>query len=121
MMSFHRDDVLLDTTYFVGGPMNVTEGNHSSTVDMPGCDPDDQPWCRHQHKVYLFQYLIGLPTLTIGYCASSLLCYTIFSKILGPWPQVYTCIITTVQTCKIILLPFHVYMVGCLIVGVLKL
>lgn len=76
--------------------MNVTDGNQSHIVVLPGCNPDDRPWCDHQPKVYLFQYLIGLPTLTIGYCASSLLCYTIFSKIIGPWPQVKICIVTTV-------------------------
>ena len=61
---------------------------HSNTTILPGCNPSKQPWCRHEHKVYFFQYVIGLPVITIGYCSSSLLCYTIFSMILGPWPQV---------------------------------
>ncbi|XP_065886473.1 major facilitator superfamily domain-containing protein 8-like isoform X2 [Dysidea avara] len=60
---------------------------HSNTTILPGCNPSKQPWCHHEHKVYFFQYVIGLPVITIGYCSSSLLCYTIFSMILGPWPQ----------------------------------
>lgn len=59
--------------------------DQNKTIIKLGCKEE---WCHHQHKVYLFQYLIGLPTVTIGYCASSLLCYTLFSKIIGPWPQV---------------------------------
>ena len=72
----------------------MAEGNQ--TIIQPGCNPDKQPWCRHQSKVYLFQYLVGLPIITIGYCACSILCYTILSKILGPWPQVKAWILTAI-------------------------
>ena len=65
----------------------VGDGNQT----MPGCNPDKQPWCLHQPKVYFFQYLTGLPIITIGFCACNILCQTIMSKILGPWPQVKAC------------------------------
>ena len=78
---------------FVGGPVSNStdwfgDTGHSNTTILPGCNPFKQSWCLHEHKIYFFQYLIGLPIITIGYCSSSLLCYTIFSMILGPWPQV---------------------------------
>jgi len=86
---------------FVGGPVNSTDwfgdaGYNNRTI-LPGCNPFKQSWCLHEHKIYFFQYLIGLPIISIGYCSSSLLCYTIFSMILGPWPQVCCKHVTTLQ------------------------
>ena len=71
-------------------------GDNQTTIVGPGCNPEKQPWCCHQAKVYLFQYLTGLPIITIGFCASSILCQTIMSKILGPWPQVKACIVAVI-------------------------
>ena len=76
--SFVPIDILNNST---GGPLD----NSTSKV---GCNYHKQSWCLDQPKIYLFQYVAGLYILTPGYCASSLICYTMFSKILGPRPQV---------------------------------
>lgn len=76
--------------YFTVGLNNSTTGESLvNGTSKLGCDYHKQSWCFDQPKIYLFQYIIGLYTLTLGYCASSLICYTMFSKILGPWPQVH--------------------------------
>ena len=99
-MSTYKSLVYISNTFelfFIGGAQNVSNtsdgfydysGDGGEVVIKPGCNPDKQPWCNHQSRVYFFQYLIGLPTITIGFCATSILCYTILSKILGPWLQV---------------------------------
>jgi len=74
------------------------DANHTNTTLKPGCNPFKLSWCLTEHKIYLFQYLVGLPVITIGYCSSSLLCYTIFSMILGPWPQVCYMLCTHAHT-----------------------
>ena len=81
-----------------------------------GCDFHKQSWCLHQPKIYLFQYIIGLYILTPGYCASSLICYTMFSKILGPWPQVCELIL-----CNECCVCAHVCGVPCACVCVLSI
>ncbi len=47
-----------------------------------------ESWCADVHEIYLYQYILCMLMIAIGYPASSLLCYSIFSKILGPFPQV---------------------------------
>ena len=64
------------------------DGNHTEQ----GCDFRDQSWCLHVPKIYLSQYVIGLVVFAAGYCTSSLICQTIVTKILGPWPQVCVCV-----------------------------
>ena len=57
-----------------------------------GCDFRDQSWCLDVPKIHLSQFVIGLIVFAAGYCMSSLICQTIISKILGPWPQVCVCV-----------------------------
>ncbi|XP_065884613.1 major facilitator superfamily domain-containing protein 8-like isoform X2 [Dysidea avara] len=52
-----------------------------------GCDFLKQSWCLHLPKIHLSQLIIGLVVVAVGRGASNLLCYTIYSKLLGPWPQ----------------------------------
>ncbi|XP_065891984.1 major facilitator superfamily domain-containing protein 8-like isoform X2 [Dysidea avara] len=66
---------------------NYTGDPLDNSTSKLGCDYHKQSWCLDQPKIYLFQYVVGLYILTPGYCASSLICYTMFSKILGPRPQ----------------------------------
>ena len=53
-----------------------------------GCDFLDQSWCLDIPKINLPQFLLGPTFVIASFCASSLLCQTMFSKVLGPWPQV---------------------------------
>ncbi|XP_065891982.1 major facilitator superfamily domain-containing protein 8-like isoform X2 [Dysidea avara] len=66
---------------------NYTGDPVDNSTSKLGCNYRKQSWCLDQPKIYLFQYVVGLYILTPGYCASSLICYTMFSKILGPRPQ----------------------------------
>ena len=75
-----------------GYPLNL---NHTER----GCDFHEQSWCLHLPKIHLSQYIIGLVVFAAGYCASSLICQTIVSKILGPWPQVCVCAYVLCSMC----------------------
>lgn len=71
------------------GLTNSSNGKHIANNPDLGCDFRKQSWCLHQPKIYLPQYVVSLCVITVGYASSVLLCYTIFSKILGPQPQVW--------------------------------
>lgn len=67
--------------------------------ELVGCRYSQQHWCISVPKIYLFQYVIALVLIAIGYPVSSVLSYSIYSKILGPFKQVFTpttCILLTV-------------------------
>ena len=63
---------------------------YNNTVDLRGCRYPTQHWCITVNKIYLFQYAIALVLIAIGYPISSVMCYSIYSKILGPSKQVCT-------------------------------
>ncbi|XP_077983694.1 major facilitator superfamily domain-containing protein 8-like isoform X2 [Glandiceps talaboti] len=53
-------------------------------LDGCGCYFD---WCTSTHKIYLSQYLVAVTFMSAGYPVSTVMNFTIFSKILGPKPQ----------------------------------
>lgn len=52
-----------------------------------GCRYPNLKWCRSVPRLLLVQYIVGMVLLAVGYPTSSVLCYSIYSKILGPNPQ----------------------------------
>ena len=73
---------------------NETDNNISwfavnSTAELVGCRYPAQAWCTSVPKIYFFQYILALALIAIGYPIASVMCYSIYSKILGPHKQVY--------------------------------
>ena len=62
---------------------NSSGNNHEPT----GC-PDTYAWCTYTPVVTLAQFMIGTLLICIGYPTCNVMTYTIYSKILGPKPQV---------------------------------
>jgi ceroid-lipofuscinosis MFS transporter 7 len=77
------------------GYRNITIEPHYNTttasiVTSPaprGC-PLDYNWCYFTPIVKLFQLIIGFFLLVVGYTIANVMSFTIYSKLLGPWPQV---------------------------------
>lgn len=57
------------------------------TFENVGC-PVDQEWCRTTRSMTLGQFVAGYSVTSVGYPIGVTLIQTIFSKILGPRPQV---------------------------------
>ena len=72
------------------GLTNSSDGKLIGDNPELGCNFHKHSWCLHQPKIYLSQCVIGICVITVAYSSSLLLCPTIFSKVLGPWPQVYS-------------------------------
>lgn len=53
-----------------------------------GCPQDAQPWCATSRALTLPQFLLGYACVSVGYPLGVTLIQTIFSKVLGPRPQV---------------------------------
>lgn len=53
-----------------------------------GCPADSQPWCLTTRALTIPQFLAGYTLISIGYSLGVTLIQTIFSKVLGPRPQV---------------------------------
>ena len=62
-------------------------GLENATIPV-GCRYPKLEWCRSVPRLLLVQYIAGMVLLAVGYPTSSVLCYSIYSKILGPNPQV---------------------------------
>lgn len=63
-------------------------GNSSgSGSEATGC-PDAYQWCSYTPIVTLSQFLCGTALICIGYPTGNVMSYALFSKILGPKPQV---------------------------------
>ena len=60
--------------------------NHSS-AEAVGC-PYYYDWCMSTPVVFLWQFLLGTFFVAVGYPTCNVMSYSIFSKILGPKPQV---------------------------------
>jgi len=77
---------ILDFTYL----KNAT-GHRVCPYDSDhGCDFIEQSWCLDIPRVHFPSFWYVATTFIIAsFCASSLLCQTIFSKVLGLWPQVW--------------------------------
>lgn len=52
-----------------------------------GC-PTEQAWCLYTPMVHLAQFLTSAVLIGIGYPSCNVISYTLYSKILGPKPQV---------------------------------
>lgn len=70
------------TTYL--STLNVTQAKAFENV---GCTAD-QDWCRFTRAMTLGQFIAGYAVTSVGYPIGVTLIQTIFSKILGPRPQV---------------------------------
>lgn len=53
-----------------------------------GCPQATQPWCASSRALTLPQFLLGYASVSVGYPLGVTLIQTIFSKVLGPRPQV---------------------------------
>lgn len=60
----------------------------NSSVEPTGC-PSDQIWCQFTPAIHLAQYLTSYTLIGVGYPACNVMSYTLYSKILGPRPQVW--------------------------------
>lgn len=60
--------------------------NHSNQ-EAVGC-PYYYDWCMYTPVIYLWQFLLGTFFVAVGYPTCSVMSYAIYSKILGPKPQV---------------------------------
>ncbi|XP_075242678.1 major facilitator superfamily domain-containing protein 8-like [Convolutriloba macropyga] len=64
---------------------------NSSTTESPderhGCDSTKYSWCHSVHQIYLFQFIISAVFNCMGYAGAVVLVATLFSKIVGPFPQ----------------------------------
>lgn len=65
----------------------TTDSPSNATVEPVGC-PWDYSWCAYTPKIYLAQFFGGTLLIAIGYPTCNVMSYTLFSKILGPKPQV---------------------------------
>lgn len=66
-------------------PANATEAGG-------GCPQASQPWCVTSRGLTLPQFLAGYACVSVGYSLGVTLIQTIFSKVLGPRPQVSWCV-----------------------------
>ncbi|XP_046576329.1 LOW QUALITY PROTEIN: major facilitator superfamily domain-containing protein 8-like [Haliotis rubra] len=83
----HTTEHILSTySTTVSNMTSTPHSNVSTTVEPVGC-PSTMDWCNHTPPVYLAQYLVGCIIISAGYPAANVMCYTLFSKILGPKPQ----------------------------------
>ena len=66
--------------------MNTT--TEITTHERRGC-PLDYAWCLDVPIVQLYQLIIGYFFVVFGYTIANVMSFTIYSKLLGPWPQVH--------------------------------
>lgn len=59
----------------------------NSSLEPTGC-PYEQTWCQYTPAIHLAQYITSDVLIGIGYPACNVMSYTLYSKILGPKPQV---------------------------------
>lgn len=59
----------------------------NSSLEPTGC-PYEQTWCQYTPAIHLAQYLSADILIGVGYPACNVMSYTLYSKILGPKPQV---------------------------------
>lgn len=78
----------LSAIYPLNGSQELSP--HVSPSDTTlGCRYPTLKWCTSVPKLHLFQYILGAFIFTLGYPAAFVFCFTIFSKVLGPKPQVF--------------------------------
>ena len=53
-----------------------------------GCPADIQPWCCEIPATHMEQMIVGAIFIFTGVPSTIMMCNVIFSKVLGPYPQV---------------------------------
>lgn len=91
---FHYNNVLFHLVINPPIGANMTENPHTMSLignaTYPvGCRMSKLSWCTEVPQMYMFQYIIGVIFFVLGYPASFVLCFTIYSKVLGRRSQVY--------------------------------
>ena len=66
----------------------IPEAADNLMLEVIGCRDPPQTWCTEVGRIFLPQYIVALVFFAVGFSAASLTDLTIFSKILGPFPQV---------------------------------
>ena len=66
----------------------IPEASANLTLEVVGCRDPPQTWCTEVGRIFLFQYIIALILLSVGFSGANLITFTVYSKILGPFPQV---------------------------------
>lgn len=59
-------------------------------TDGAGCPVDKQPWCCETAAIHPEQLIVGYLFIFTGVPLAIMMCSVIFSKVLGPYPQVST-------------------------------
>lgn len=77
----------LETTGFWRNGTKVSRKNCDDVPELVGC-PSSQEWCFTTPGMTMTQFIIGYALTALGYPIGVTLIQTIFSKILGPRPQV---------------------------------
>ena len=65
----------------------VGDSLNNSTMAV-GCRNQQLSWCNRVPQILLPKFVAGMLLVTFGYSASVLPNYTLYSRILGPFPQV---------------------------------
>jgi len=60
----------------------------SNGTEVVGCPVYEQPWCGYTPVMTIAQFFLGYFLTSIGYPIGITVIQTLFSKILGPRPQV---------------------------------
>lgn len=61
---------------------------NNNVTEAVGCPVDEQSWCAYTPVMTFVQFLLGYFLTSIGYPIGITVIQTLFSKILGPRPQV---------------------------------
>jgi ceroid-lipofuscinosis MFS transporter 7 len=69
--------------------LNGTDSAFDNDDDL-GC-PIEQEWCLTTPKITITQFILGYAFTSVGYPIGITLIQTVFSKVLGPRPQVIMC------------------------------
>lgn len=77
----------LKNNTFLSLVSEATAAVSNSSFEPTGC-PYEQTWCQYTPTIYLAQYLSSDILIGVGYPACNVMSYTLYSKILGPTPQV---------------------------------
>jgi len=88
------NDLLLITTYcfwfyYLVPELTFTNGTalHNEVHGGGGC-PYQYKWCQTIPKISFWQFLTGATLVGVGYPIAAVLLSTLYSKVIGPFPQV---------------------------------
>ena len=60
----------------------------NGTDETPTGCPFNYEWCYNTPIIQIYQFIIGFTVLSCAYSVSNVMSFAIFSKLLGPRPQV---------------------------------